>query len=123
MNSQGFPPPDAVGHRVVHGGATYTAPALIDEKLIAALKDLIVFAPLHQPSEILCIESVSKQYPGLPQVACFDTAFHATIPKVAYMYALPYELYEKYGIRRYGSAASTGTAPGPRPPGRRRTRY
>lgn len=96
-----YPQPQAVGHRIVHGGATYTKPARIDAKLIAELKNLVRFAPLHMPSEILCIESVARRFPKLMQVACFDTAFHSKIPEVAKRFALPHKFWDK-GIRRYG---------------------
>ena len=93
---------DAVGHRVVHGGEEFTGSVIIDEKVIASIKKFADLAPLHNPPNLAGILAAQRHLPNLKQVACFDTAFHATIPKVAYMYALPYELYEKYGIRRYG---------------------
>jgi len=92
----------AVGHRVVHGGEEFTGSVIIDEKVIASIKKFTDLAPLHNPPNLAGILAAQRYLPNLKQVACFDTAFHATIPKVAYMYALPYELYEKYGIRRYG---------------------
>lgn len=92
----------AVGHRVVHGGEEFTGSVIIDEKVIASIEKFADLAPLHNPPNLAGIQAVQDKLPGAKQVACFDTAFHATIPKVAYMYALPYELYEKYGIRRYG---------------------
>jgi acetate kinase len=92
----------AVGHRVVHGGEEFTGSVVIDEKVIASIEKFADLAPLHNPPNLAGIQAVQDKLPGAKQVACFDTAFHATIPKVAYMYALPYELYEKYGIRRYG---------------------
>ena len=91
-----------VGHRVVHGGEEFTGSVVIDEKVIASIKKFADLAPLHNPPNLAGIQSVQRRVPYVKQVACFDTAFHATIPKVAYMYALPYELYERYGIRRYG---------------------
>ena len=91
-----------VGHRVVHGGEEFTGSVIIDEKVIASIKKYVDLAPLHNPHNLAGIRSVQRRLPDAKQVACFDTAFHATIPKAAYMYALPYELYEKYGIRRYG---------------------
>jgi len=91
-----------VGHRVVHGGTRFTAPARIDgAATIAALRELVPLAPLHQPHNVAAIEAVAAALPGLPQVACFDTAFHATQPEVAARFALP-ERYWEAGIRRYG---------------------
>jgi len=91
----------AVGHRVVHGGTRFTAPVKIDNKTIAALRDLIPLAPLHQPHNVAAIEAVAAALPNVQQVACFDTAFHATMPEVAARFALPERFWEK-GIRRYG---------------------
>jgi acetate kinase len=90
-----------VGHRVVHGGTRFTAPVVIDGKIIDALKDLIALAPLHQPHNVAAIEAVAARLPGLPQVACFDTAFHATQPEVTARFALP-ERFWQAGVRRYG---------------------
>ncbi|HXN33772.1 MAG TPA: acetate/propionate family kinase [Polyangiaceae bacterium] len=101
MSSKGRPPPDVVGHRVVHGGATRSTPALVDEALLASLRDLVPFAPLHLPAEIRAMRAVAERWPGRPQVACFDTAFHRTIPAVAQRYALPENLFDA-GVRRYG---------------------
>ncbi|MFH1719015.1 MAG: acetate kinase [Planctomycetota bacterium] len=92
----------AVGHRVVHGGEEFTNSVIIDEKVIASIEKFADLAPLHNPPNLAGIVAAQRKLPDVMQVACFDTAFHATIPEVAYMYALPYELYEKYGIRRYG---------------------
>jgi len=92
----------AVGHRVVHGGEEFTGSVIIDEKVIASIEKFADLAPLHNPPNLAGIQAVQRKLPDAKQVACFDTAFHTTIPKVAYMYALPYELYEKYHIRRYG---------------------
>jgi acetate kinase len=92
----------AVGHRVVHGGEEFTGSVVIDEKVIASIKKFADLAPLHNPPNLAGILAAQHHLPDVKQIACFDTAFHSTIPKVAYMYALPYELYEKYGIRRYG---------------------
>jgi acetate kinase len=92
----------AVGHRVVHGGEEFTGSVIIDDKVIASIKKFADLAPLHNPPNLAGILAAQHHLPNVKQIACFDTAFHATIPKVAYMYALPYELYEKYGIRRYG---------------------
>jgi acetate kinase len=93
---------DAVGHRVVHGGEEFTGSVVIDENVIASIEKFADLAPLHNPPNLAGIRAAQRHLPNTAQVACFDTAFHATIPKVAYMYALPYELYKKYGIRRYG---------------------
>jgi len=92
----------AVGHRVVHGGEEFTGSVTIDERVIASIEKYADLAPLHNPPNLAGIRAVGGKLPGVTQVACFDTAFHTTIPKVAYIYGLPYELYEKYGIRRYG---------------------
>lgn len=93
---------DAVGHRVVHGGEKFNSSVLITKEV----KDMIVecydIAPLHNPANMKGIEAVEAILPDIPQVGVFDTAFHQTMPKYAYMYGLPYELYEKYAIRRYG---------------------
>jgi len=89
------------GHRVVHGGLAYTSAVRIDAEVSEELKRLVSLAPLHQPHNLAAIEAVATVDPGLPQVACFDTAFHATQPRVAKMFALPRELMEA-GIRRYG---------------------
>jgi acetate kinase len=93
---------DAIGHRVVHGGELFSAPVLIDSTVIDGLKALSPLAPLHNPAHIVGIETAIKQSGGVPQVAVFDTAFHRTLPQHAYMYALPYELYESLHVRRYG---------------------
>ena len=99
---QDFSEIGAVGHRVVHGGEEFTGSVIIDEKVIASIEKFADLAPLHNPPNLAGIRAVQRRLANAKQVACFDTAFHATIPKVAYMYALPYELYEQYGIRRYG---------------------
>jgi len=92
----------AVGHRVVHGGEEFTGSVIVDEHVIASIEKFADLAPLHNPPNLAGIRAVAAKLPGVTQVACFDTAFHTTIPKVAYIYGLPYELYEKYRIRRYG---------------------
>jgi acetate kinase len=92
----------AVGHRVVHGGDRFAAPALVDDELIAAVRDLVPLAPLHNPANLEGIEVARRLLPELPHVAVFDTAFHQTLPPYAYTYAVPYDWQEKYGIRRYG---------------------
>jgi len=92
----------AVGHRVVHGGEKFHESVIIDENVIQAIRDCIELAPLHNPPNIIGIEACQQIMPGTPMVAVFDTAFHQTMPKYAYLYALPYEIYEKYGVRKYG---------------------
>ena len=93
---------EAVGHRVVHGAEEFVGSQLITDAVIAQLEKCSVFAPLHNPANILGIKAVSAVLPAVPQVGVFDTAFHQTMPQYAYMYGLPYEYYEKHGIRRYG---------------------
>lgn len=93
---------EAVGHRVVHGGEEFFCSKLIDDKVIEQIVKCSDIAPLHNPANLLGIKAVSEVLPSVPQVAVFDTAFHQTMPAYAYMYALPYEYYEKYRIRRYG---------------------
>ncbi len=93
---------DAVGHRVVHGGEIFACSVVIDDKVKEALEVCSELAPLHNPANIIGIEACEKAMPGVPQVGVFDTAFHQTMPQKAYMYALPYELYTKHKIRRYG---------------------
>jgi acetate kinase len=91
----------AVGHRIAHGGAAYPEPVVIDDDVIAELNRLVPLVPLHQPHNLAAVNAVLKSHPDLPQVACFDTAFHCNRPTVSDCFALPYQLYEK-GIRRYG---------------------
>lgn len=93
---------DAVGHRVVHGGEKFASSVLITPEVKRAIRACFELAPLHNPPNMTGIEACEEALPGVPQVAVFDTAFHQTMPSQAYMYALPYQLYEKYGIRRYG---------------------
>jgi acetate kinase len=93
------PAPDAVGHRVVHGGHR-TGPAVVDDKVLAQLRDLVELAPLHQPPALDAMDRCRREYPGTTQVACFDTAFHATLPPAATTYALPERLRAK--VRVYG---------------------
>lgn len=93
---------DAVGHRVVHGGEKFNKSVKIDNEVIEKIKECYDIAPLHNPVNMAGIEAITELMPGKEQVAVFDTAFHQTMPKEAYMYAIPYDLYEKYGIRRYG---------------------
>ena len=92
----------AVGHRVVHGGELFTESKLVNEEVIQALEKYTELAPLHNPPNLKGIYGLRALIPSIPQVAVFDTAFHTTMPKHAYMYAIPYLLYKKYGIRRYG---------------------
>jgi len=92
----------AVGHRVVHGGEEFTGSVIIDGQVIGSIERYADLAPLHNPPNLAGIRAVQLRLPDITQVACFDTAFHATIPEVAYMYGLPYDLYRKYRIRRYG---------------------
>ena len=93
---------EAVGHRVVHGGEEFFCSALVTDAVVEQIRKCSEIAPLHNPANLLGIDAVSKALPSVPQVAVFDTAFHQTMPDYAYMYALPYEYYEKYRIRRYG---------------------
>lgn len=92
----------AFGHRVVHGGADFTAPTKVDAGVIAKLKGHDRLAPLHNPPNVMGIEAVMRLMPGIPNVAVFDTAFYRRMPDEAYMYALPYGLYKEHGIRKYG---------------------
>ena len=92
----------AVGHRVLHGGEKFSGSVIIDEKVIAAIEECCELGPLHNPHNLTGIRACEKLMPGVPQVAVFDTGFHQTMPDYAYLYALPYEYYEKYHIRRYG---------------------
>lgn len=92
----------AVGHRMVHGGATFAESILLDEAAMAAVRDCIPLAPLHNPANIAGVEAVTATYPEVPQVGVFDTAFHQTMPPVAYRYAVPHKWYDEYGVRRYG---------------------
>lgn len=93
---------DAVGHRVVHGGETFTGSVLITSEVISVLQDNIELAPLHNPPNIKGIQAVSRILPNKPQVGVFDTSFHTKMPPKAFLYGIPYELYKKYKIRRYG---------------------
>ncbi len=93
---------NAVGHRIVHGGEKFNASMLIDEEVISMIEECIDMAPLHNPPNLAGIRAINELLPEVPQVAVFDTAFHQTMPDFAYMYAIPYSLYKKYGIRRYG---------------------
>ena len=93
---------DAVGHRVVHGGEQFASSVLITKEVIDKVIECSDLAPLHNPANLKGIDAMEALIPGIPQVAVFDTAFHQTMPDYAYMYGLPYELYTKYGVRRYG---------------------
>ena len=93
---------DAVGHRVVHGGEKFNKSVLINDEVIEKIKECYDVAPLHNPVNMAGIDAITELMPGVPQVAVFDTAFHQTMPAEAYMYALPYELYTKYSVRRFG---------------------
>ena len=92
----------AVGHRVVHGGEKFNASVLINDEVIKKIEECIDIAPLHNPPNLAGIKAIKELLPDVPQVAVFDTAFHQTMPEYAYMYGIPYALYQKYGIRRYG---------------------
>jgi acetate kinase len=92
----------AVGHRVVHGGEEFTGSVCIDEHVLESIDRFADLAPLHNPPNLTGIRAAMNALPNATQVACFDTAFHTTLPKTAYLYALPYAIYEKYQVRRYG---------------------
>lgn len=94
---------EAVGHRVVHGGAYFSESVLVTPEVIEKLNKCIDLAPLHTPAHLMGIEGITNELPGVPQVLVFDTAFHQTMPDYAWMYPIPYEIYEKYSIRRYGA--------------------
>lgn len=94
---------EAVGHRIVHGGEYFSSSVLVDEDVMEKIGICCDFAPLHNPAHILGIRAVQSALPDVPQVVTFDTAYHQTMPEHAYMYALPYEYYEKYRVRRYGA--------------------
>lgn len=92
----------AVGHRVVHGGEKFSSSTIINDEVIAAITECNDLAPLHNPANLIGIEACKTLMPNVPMVAVFDTAFHQTMPRKAFLYGLPYEYYEKYGVRRYG---------------------
>ncbi len=92
----------AVGHRVVHGGETFTSSTLITQEVIDKIRECIPLAPLHNPENLAGIEAARRLFPGIPQVAVFDTSFHQTLPEKAFLYPIPYEFYEKYKVRKYG---------------------
>ena len=93
---------DAVGHRIVHGGEHFNKSVLLDQKMLEVIESCNDLAPLHNPANLKGVAAISKTMPNVPQVGVFDTAFHQTMPDYAYLYAIPYELYQKYGVRRYG---------------------
>lgn len=93
---------DAVGHRVVHGGERFSEPTLVDDEVIAAIRDLVPLAPLHNPANLLGIEQARRRWPDVAHVAVFDTAFHRTLPPAAHRYAVPESWYTDLGVRRYG---------------------
>ena len=99
---QGWPKPDLVGHRIVHGGMTFTGPVRINHAVREQLRFLTDLAPLHQPKSLAALDAVTAQLPDVPAVASFDTAFHTTIPAAAATYAVPREWRQRYAIRRYG---------------------
>jgi acetate kinase len=92
----------AVGHRVVHGGEAFHRPTVVDDQVVAAIRDTIPLAPLHNPANLDGIEIARRLFPGVPQVAVFDTAFHQTMPRTSYHYAIPEYLYKEHRVRRYG---------------------
>lgn len=94
---------DAIGHRIVHGGEKFTKSVIVDDSVVEGIREAIAFAPLHNPAAIAGIEACLKELPGKKNVTVFDTAFHQTMPKEHYIYPIPYEYYEKYGIRKYGA--------------------
>jgi acetate kinase len=101
FGERGLPTPDAAGHRVVHGGPRHAEPVVVDDQVHAALRELVPFAPLHMPAAISGIEAVGARWPRIPQVACFDTAFHHGMPLLAQRLPVPDDLWDD-GVRRYG---------------------
>jgi len=102
LGAGGLGDADAVGHRIVHGGAQFREPVRVDASVEAALRGLVDLAPLHQPKSLAALDAVSAALPGLPAVACFDTAFHSTLPAAAFTYALPAAWTSRWAVRRYG---------------------
>ena len=94
---------DAIGHRIVHGGEKFTKSVIVDDDVVKGIEDAIKFAPLHNPAHLQGIYACQNKMPGKPNVVVFDTAFHQTMPQEAYIYNVPYEYYEKYGLRKYGA--------------------
>jgi len=99
---RGWPAPDATGHRIVHGGTRFAGPVLVDPRVERELRALTDLAPLHQPKSLAAFDAVRKLFPDVPAVACFDTAFHASMPAAAATYAVPRDWQQRYGVRRYG---------------------
>lgn len=95
-------PIEAIGHRVVHGGAVFSEPVRVDDRVVEAIRELVPLAPLHNPANLAGIEAARATWPSVTQVAVFDTAFHRTLPPSAYRYAVPESWYEQHGVRRYG---------------------
>ena len=93
---------DSIGHRMVHGGEKFNSSVLINDEVLKTVEECADLAPLHNPAGILGVKACQKEMPGKPNVAVFDTAFHQTLPKERYIYPIPYEYYEKYGVRKYG---------------------
>ncbi len=93
---------DAVGHRIVHGGERFSSSVIIDDEVLSAIKECNDLAPLHNPANLIGVDSCKELMPDVPMVAVFDTAFHQTMPPKAYLYGIPYEYYRKYKVRRYG---------------------
>jgi acetate kinase len=102
LGPEGARAPDAIGHRVVHGGSRYLAPTLLGSAVVGALDELADLAPLHNPPAVAVIRAALSRWPDVPHVACFDTAFHATLPPAERIYPLPWEWYEDWGIQRFG---------------------
>ncbi|MFN8520307.1 MAG: acetate/propionate family kinase [Chloroflexota bacterium] len=96
------PRPDAVAHRFVHGGTRFVAPVVVDDAVAEALDDLVALAPLHQPPALRALAAARARFPGVPQVACFDTAFHATLPEAEWRYPVPWAWASDWGVRRFG---------------------
>jgi acetate kinase len=121
LKEHDFPEPQAAGHRVVHGGQDFVSPAIVDTGMLDILKGLVPYAPLHLPAEIQGITAVSARFPDLPQVACFDTAFHRKIPEISQRLPLPRHLFDR-GLKRYGfhgiSYEYISSRLGPSPPDR-----
>ena len=93
---------DGIGHRVLHGGEVFKESVLVTPSDVEKMEELVELGPLHMPANIMGIKACAELVPGVPQVAVFDTAFHQTMPKKAFLYALPYDIYEKHRVRRYG---------------------
>lgn len=102
MKHPGTAHPEAIGHRVVHGGPQFSTPVLVTADVVSAIEELSPLAPLHNPASVACIDAAGKRWPDLPQVAVFDTAFHRTIPDFAARYAIPEDAYRAHPVRRYG---------------------